>query len=318
MPVTISASVGRNGANRDADVRAVQTLLNGQSQTQLERLVVDGDIGPRTIGAIETYQRKVLHFANPDGKVDPGGKTLTALNAAQVPHAPSATPTNPVAAPAAPPDASQPFMQRVTNFTDYVLANHGITIAVKSSTRPPLWQQRMHIAHMMKYNSYKSLKPRQRTSIGGHDVISFAHLSNASLTWGFNLDFSEYLRDATGAACKKAIGGGWLNAPDEAKTRQRAFELLKTNGIGTSKERPADPNSAMVAPGVEGCAEPCACGGGRSKHLSGVAVDLDSGAMEQLRGLLSPPTDASINALLAQFGLHRPMTSEPWHVEATD
>jgi peptidoglycan hydrolase-like protein with peptidoglycan-binding domain len=316
MPATIFASVGRNGANRNPDVRVVQSLLNGQPLTPMDVLVVDGLSGPRTIDAIESYQRNVLGFSNPDGRVDPGGRTLASLGSAQAPG--GAPPAPPVAAPVAPPQPSTSFMERVTRFTNYVAANHGITVGVNSSTRQPLWQQRMHVAHMIKYNSYRSLKPRNFTAIGGHNLVSFAHLSSATLVWGFNLNASDYLRDATGAPCRKGPTGAWMNAPEETRTRQQAYELLKSNGIGTSSERPGDLHSAMVAPGVEGCAEPCSCGGGRSKHLSGVAVDLDRAAMEQLRAALDPPTNASVDALLGRFGLHRPMTSEPWHVESTD
>src|SRR5207249_3145567 len=36
--------------------------------------------GPRTVAAIEAFQRRVVHLAQPDGRVDPGGRTFAVLN----------------------------------------------------------------------------------------------------------------------------------------------------------------------------------------------------------------------------------------------
>lgn len=81
---TINKPVGRGMATppRDPDVLAVQKLINARiSQiAPLARLVEDGTIGPRTIAAIEEFQRRVVGMRNPDGRVDPGGRTLRALN----------------------------------------------------------------------------------------------------------------------------------------------------------------------------------------------------------------------------------------------
>lgn len=79
---TIRDSVGRNGRNRDADVRVVQNLLNAHIRQipPIEALAVDGDIGPRTIAAIVSFQRLVVGLRSPDGRVDPGGRTLARLN----------------------------------------------------------------------------------------------------------------------------------------------------------------------------------------------------------------------------------------------
>jgi peptidoglycan hydrolase-like protein with peptidoglycan-binding domain len=73
--MSITASVGRRGANRSADVRLVQALLNKNTAPPIP---VDGLIGGRTLAAIEAYQRK-LGMAKPDGLIEPGGKTITAL-----------------------------------------------------------------------------------------------------------------------------------------------------------------------------------------------------------------------------------------------
>jgi peptidoglycan hydrolase-like protein with peptidoglycan-binding domain len=83
MPKTITGSVGRGGKNYPAsDVMTVQYLLNCVPATQggpAKELAVDGAAGPKTIAAIEGFQRKLGGFA--DGRVDPGGATLRALQA---------------------------------------------------------------------------------------------------------------------------------------------------------------------------------------------------------------------------------------------
>lgn len=81
MPKSIDGSVGRGGRNFPAkDVLTVQYLLNcvpaGSGGPQPE-LVMDGICGPKTLKAIETFQRQNLGFA--DGRVDRAGRTLQAL-----------------------------------------------------------------------------------------------------------------------------------------------------------------------------------------------------------------------------------------------
>ena len=82
--MAIAASVGRGGINAKADVRQVQQLLNRWlAATNQPQLPVDGGAGPRTIGAIEAYQARVLGADRPDGRVDPGGRTWRALAAGE-------------------------------------------------------------------------------------------------------------------------------------------------------------------------------------------------------------------------------------------
>lgn len=78
---TISASVGRNGVNRYDDVVTIQEMLNIIPSYQggpVEDLKVDGQSGEKTVGAILKFQRFVGIGA--DGRVDPSGATLAALN----------------------------------------------------------------------------------------------------------------------------------------------------------------------------------------------------------------------------------------------
>jgi len=72
---TIAASVGAGGANRPDDVRVVQALLTARG---IDPGPVDGTVGPATIAAIKAFQRRFATW--PDGRVDPGGRTLRELN----------------------------------------------------------------------------------------------------------------------------------------------------------------------------------------------------------------------------------------------
>ena len=89
----ISGSVGRGGSNFPQDTKTIQQLLNQAMRgvPGFQPLKVDGMVGPKTIGAIDLFQRQVLRWAQTDGRVDPNGKTLQALN--QRAGAAPATPT---------------------------------------------------------------------------------------------------------------------------------------------------------------------------------------------------------------------------------
>lgn len=85
--LSISASVGNgfNVPNLPMDVMTIQKLLNAQSGPNFARpLTVDGRVTPELISRIEAFQRQVVKLQKPDGRVDPNGKTLLALNHNQV------------------------------------------------------------------------------------------------------------------------------------------------------------------------------------------------------------------------------------------
>lgn len=79
---TITASVGKKGINRKADVETVQRLLN---QRGIDSLKVDGACGPRTMAAIVKFQKGFMH--HPDGLIEVNGTTWKKL--ALPPTAPS-------------------------------------------------------------------------------------------------------------------------------------------------------------------------------------------------------------------------------------
>lgn len=80
MAKNIGKSVGSGGVNLYSDVRVVQYLLNCvpvSSGGPQKELAIDGAAGPLTKAAIVGFQKQKLGFC--DGRVDPGGRTLTAL-----------------------------------------------------------------------------------------------------------------------------------------------------------------------------------------------------------------------------------------------
>jgi peptidoglycan hydrolase-like protein with peptidoglycan-binding domain len=81
--VDIKHSVGKGGKNDSGDVLTVQILLNKFIIPGFlggPVLVQDGIAGKKTKAAIKAFQAVYLGFGAPDGKVDPGGKTIKALN----------------------------------------------------------------------------------------------------------------------------------------------------------------------------------------------------------------------------------------------
>jgi len=75
----IEKSVGRGGVNKKGDVALIQLLINLAARSDTGQLTVDGGAGPRTVEAIEAFQRGVLNMQSPDGRVDPYGATWRAL-----------------------------------------------------------------------------------------------------------------------------------------------------------------------------------------------------------------------------------------------
>jgi hypothetical protein len=85
MP-NITASVGNGGVNSAADVKIVQALLNRHAaKIGFAPLSVDGKIGAGTVAAIRLFQTKSFGIDSPNGRADPGGRTITAMNALPAP-----------------------------------------------------------------------------------------------------------------------------------------------------------------------------------------------------------------------------------------
>jgi peptidoglycan hydrolase-like protein with peptidoglycan-binding domain len=76
--MSISASVGNGGVNKPVDVITVQEYLCvARRQDGLPPIKVDGLVGPETIAAITLFEQ--THTGIADGRVDPNGPAITAL-----------------------------------------------------------------------------------------------------------------------------------------------------------------------------------------------------------------------------------------------
>jgi len=203
------------------------------------------------------------------------------------------------------------FKQRLKAFLDDAKATHKVTVG-QDNGRTKEWSQKHHVAHMYLYNKYKFANPANRDS--GKKTISWSHLSDPKVKWD-TIKASDFLRTKKNTAPVKD-GTKWKTGhePDETTTKKQV-KLLQTNaGIGKS-------GTAMVAPGLRPCGEPCKCGAKRSKHLSGLAADLDMPKLKSLTTKLKTAKAGSLDDYLKKFGLHRPLlnhaiSKEPWHVES--
>ena len=73
----LQASVGRGGKNNPADIQALTRIMmrHGAGPLVLLKLQSIEQLGDW----IATYQGEVLNFRSPDGRIDPGGKTIRSI-----------------------------------------------------------------------------------------------------------------------------------------------------------------------------------------------------------------------------------------------
>jgi hypothetical protein len=287
----------QNGS-KGADVKKLQQQLN-DALSPSPNLPEDGDFGAKTYDAVVRFQR--LKGLLPDGRVGP--QTWAALNGA------SGGGFNP---------QGKSFLVRLDAFLADADQKYGVKIGKQATARQPSDAQKWHIAHMFYYNSFASRKPKKWEVAGGHYVIAWEHISSAALAWDHNIRWQDFLRDKDGKEpVKTADAKAWVSdhQPEKTMSKKQAYQILVDAGIATSTA--SRPHGAMVAPGYEGCGEPCKCGGHPSRHTVGMAVDLNKAALKLLENKLTQANAGSLDDYLAEFGLHRPMDSEPWHVEAT-
>ncbi len=203
------------------------------------------------------------------------------------------------------------FDQRLTAFLGDVKTNYKMSIG-KDSGRTIAWQQKHHVAHMFLYNAYKSTKPAKTTP--PKRTIAWDHFSSVKTIWN-TIAFSEFLRTNKNIAPIKQ-GIAWKKGfePDQVATEKHVKSMLVAAGIGNG-------GKAMVSSGLKPCGEPCKCGAARSKHLDGVAADLNSGHLLSLTTKLTTAKAGTLDDYLKKFGLHRPLLNHPsspekWHIEA--
>ena len=83
--ITITQSVGEKGKNLRQDVLNIQKALNKIKPPLATKLLQeDGLCGKNTGNAITIFQKKYLMLINPDGRIDPGGRTINKLTQMQI------------------------------------------------------------------------------------------------------------------------------------------------------------------------------------------------------------------------------------------
>jgi hypothetical protein len=90
----ITRSVGNGGVNLPDEVGIVRQLLAAFVAKAGKPPLATGPMDQPTIDAITRFQADVMHLGHPDGRVDPGGKTIGALLAAAAKPAEPAPPAD--------------------------------------------------------------------------------------------------------------------------------------------------------------------------------------------------------------------------------
>jgi Putative peptidoglycan binding domain len=84
LGMSVPGSYFYDVANDASDVRKIQDLLNRLAVSRVP-IPVTGRCDPETVDGIMTFQKLFPGLPAPDGKVDPGGKTLARMNAVASP-----------------------------------------------------------------------------------------------------------------------------------------------------------------------------------------------------------------------------------------
>ena len=151
------------------------------------------------------------------------------------------------------------FAQRLQNFQNHVQTTYAIHIAANSEFGTAERQSRWHIAHMIRFNSYATLRPAQSEVVQGRNVIAFNHLSNAALAWGAGVDYTHYLRDQMNMACRKSPDGRqWVNALQTRALGRKPCWLsgaLELHAMPTAC-RLAQPTVLKLLPGLPAASSP--------------------------------------------------------------
>jgi hypothetical protein len=170
----ISASVGSGGVNKPADVLLVETLLNQYlAEVGEPLLAADGQMAVETILAIQAFQSKVVGLANPDGRIDPGGRTWRALDSGAGTLAPPASNLSGAAwwhaneakfpTSRSVDDLKPPFRDNVAAFIK-AMRDAGATVNISATLRHPT---RAHLMHYCVKVAKGQIAPSQVPAVAG-------------------------------------------------------------------------------------------------------------------------------------------------------
>lgn len=180
----ITGSVGSNAVNNKADVLLVEKLLNRYLTAQGEPLLAaDGVVTVDTILTIQDYQSKIVGIANPDGKIDPGGRTWKALDAGTgLGPAPSPAPTPVPSLSGAAwwhanegkyptsysvDDLVQPFRDNAARFIK-AMRDAGATVSIGATLRHPT---RAHLMHYCVRVAKGEIAPDKVPAVTGCPIL---------------------------------------------------------------------------------------------------------------------------------------------------
>lgn len=197
---------------------------------------------------------------------------------------------------------------------DLAVTTFHTPVRINQSNRSAQQAQEFHVCHMFLYNYYKHLLPKCCTG----RTISWTHLSNAAVGWTLiDKNKGTFLRTRDGKPARLKSGAlEWEEVPDEGTSSRAMANFLKHHHV-----------CSMAAPGIDGCGEPCCCGGHASRHITGEACDLHGLYRLGAAIMAAEPgkyadSDEAVDAFLHGHGLYRPMAhlkgkrQELWHVEA--
>ncbi|MCB1934725.1 MAG: M15 family metallopeptidase [Nitrosomonas sp.] len=234
--IFIEKSVGKNGINQELDVNTIKKQLNAQMPSSHRKLIISGICDSDTIDTIIDFQKTVLGFHRPDGRIDPNGKTLRALNdsASQVKWANSPVHVNEQWSG----DSSKwpqtkklqslnpAFRIKVQNVLD-ALAQRGFQPKIFFGWRSVAVQQELFAKGRTKvrFSFHNAQKPDGTPNAYAADIID--------KRWGWNQEAKDNgFWSALGEAAKKqglVWGGDWTSFKDVAHIQGRQnSELANT------------------------------------------------------------------------------------------
>ena len=174
-------------------------------------------------------------------------------------------------------------------------------IAVSQGYRSEAQAQAFHICHMFLKNNFADQKgprlPKYVSKSNGR-TIAWDHLQDSSVDWKL-IRAEDFLCTAAGVPVKRKPGArAWLPGyePDMAATTRCMEKYLAKYNV-----------TKQAAPGIDHCAEPCLCGGYRSKHICQLVWDLKG--LANLANILAakrPPDDKRRSLRQVSIGI-RPM-----------
>ena len=282
-------------ANSPDDVRVVQRLLKRQN---VYGGIVDGDCGKQTIAAIRLFQQRKMGSSKPDGRVDPSGNTLLKLNQLSA--------------------GSRDFKIRTgRNF---------LRIADGRMVDPVLYYRCNRLCQYLIDNDIvvgdiymtqgmRSPKKAHRWSTAWNIRQERVPLKNLQdLENGKDKDGNVWYKTEWEHGLKKDSKGEFTAASRKMLWR-RIKKNARTYWTGSIAAEGYELKDPKIKPNVHKKV---------SNHCTGQAMDISipwkPGAQVRLRTktgriINGQNTDAMANALVAAFGLSRPVRSEKWHFQ---